>query len=188
MKMRIALLTVVTSALFLSAVAEAAYLIHLRNGGQFLTGLYWEEGSTVKFYTNDGMMGVEKSAVWKIEKTRDHVVYGDSTDDGTDAGTPEHALPQAKPPGETEKHETAETAVKAGEAKADIQEYRDKKAQLKVELDEWVEKMRDATRLKDSAAKEKARIEMRKVAAQIYNLTDEVKAKNKGKLPEGWWD
>jgi hypothetical protein len=29
---------------------------------------------------------------------------------------------------------------------------------------------------------------MRKTSAQIYNLTDEVTKKNKGKLPEGWWE
>ncbi len=35
---------------------------------------------------------------------------------------------------------------------------------------------------------EKAKEEMRKTSAQIYNLTDEVTKKNKGKLPDGWWE
>jgi hypothetical protein len=29
---------------------------------------------------------------------------------------------------------------------------------------------------------------MTKISTKIYDLTDELKEKNNGKLPEGWWE
>jgi hypothetical protein len=44
-------------------------LIQLKNGGQFLTPRYWEEGDEIKFYLNGQVMGIERDAVMKIEKS-----------------------------------------------------------------------------------------------------------------------
>ena len=56
------------------------------------------------------------------------------------------------------------------------------------ELDGLLEKLREATDRKDNKAKEKIKEEIRAKSGQIYKLTDEVTEKNKGKLPEGWWE
>jgi hypothetical protein len=46
---------------------DAAYLIKLRNGNEYVTNRYWNEGTQVLFDTYGGTFGVEKSFVHKIE-------------------------------------------------------------------------------------------------------------------------
>jgi len=55
---------------------------------------------------------------------------------------------------------------------------------LKVTLD----RLREATKNKDSKAKKKARDEVKKISAKMYALTAELIKKNNGKMPEGWWE
>ena len=71
--------------------------------------------------------------------------------------------------------------------KVNIQDHKKKKDQMTVELERLIEKVKEANRMKDNKAKEKAQEEMRKASGQIYKLTDEATGKNEGKLPEGWW-
>lgn len=125
-------------------------------------------------------MGIEKNFVRKIEKL--------PADPYRDAyiRTPEPPLPQAKPAPET----AAKGEKEAGEekGKVNIQDHKKKKDQMTVELEGLIEKVKEANRMKDNEAKEKAQEEMRKVSGQIYKLTDEATEKNEGKLPEGWWE
>jgi len=51
------------------AGADAAYVIKLKNGNEYVTTRYWNEGRQICFDTYDGIFGVEKSFVIKIEKT-----------------------------------------------------------------------------------------------------------------------
>lgn len=53
----------------LPAVSDASYIIHLKNGGRFLTPQYWEENNYVNFYVVGGTMGIEKNSVRKIERS-----------------------------------------------------------------------------------------------------------------------
>ena len=41
----------------------------LKNGGQFVTSKYWEEGDEIKFYLGGEIMGIEKGAVLDIKKS-----------------------------------------------------------------------------------------------------------------------
>jgi len=50
-------------------VADAAYMIKLKNGNEFVTSRYWHEGKQVLFETYDGIFGVDKAFVSKVEKT-----------------------------------------------------------------------------------------------------------------------
>jgi hypothetical protein len=50
-------------------VANAAYVIKLKNGNEYVTGRYWREGAQVLFDTYGGVFGVDRSFVLKIEKT-----------------------------------------------------------------------------------------------------------------------
>src|SRR5687768_17071809 len=50
-------------------VADAAYLIKLKNGNEYVTSRYWHDGGQVMFDTYDGVFGIAKSFVSKIEKT-----------------------------------------------------------------------------------------------------------------------
>src|SRR5919106_321905 len=51
------------------SVADAAYVIKLKNGNEYVTTRYWQEGRQLLFDTYDGVFGVEKAFVTKIEKT-----------------------------------------------------------------------------------------------------------------------
>jgi hypothetical protein len=48
---------------------DAAYVIKLKNGNEYVTTRYWREGKQVLFDTYDGVFGIENSFVTKIEKT-----------------------------------------------------------------------------------------------------------------------
>lgn len=48
------------------AISQAAYLIHLKNGGRFLTPRCWEEEGELKFYILEGVAGIEKALVDRI--------------------------------------------------------------------------------------------------------------------------
>jgi hypothetical protein len=50
-------------------VADAAYVIKLKNGNEYVTTRYWQEGRQLLFDTYGGVFGVEKAFVTKIEKT-----------------------------------------------------------------------------------------------------------------------
>lgn len=49
--------------------AEAAYVIKLKNGNEFVTARYWHEGGQVMFDTYGGVFGVDKAFVVKIEQS-----------------------------------------------------------------------------------------------------------------------
>ena len=49
--------------------ANATYVIRLKNGNEYLTTRYWQEGSQILFDTYGGIFGVDRAFVGKIEKT-----------------------------------------------------------------------------------------------------------------------
>ncbi len=51
----------------LPLVAEASYLIKLKNGNEFITTRYWQEGKQVLFDTYGGVFGVDRGFVTSIE-------------------------------------------------------------------------------------------------------------------------
>jgi len=50
-------------------VVDAAYIIRLKNGNEYTTGRYWQEGTQVLFDTYGGVFGVDKAFILKIEKS-----------------------------------------------------------------------------------------------------------------------
>jgi hypothetical protein len=52
-----------------TGLVEGAYIIRLKNGNEYVTSRYWQEGGQVLFDTYGGIFGIEKSFVTKIEKT-----------------------------------------------------------------------------------------------------------------------
>ncbi|MGH7809506.1 MAG: hypothetical protein ACREP5_04420, partial [Candidatus Binatia bacterium] len=51
------------------SVADAAYIIKLKNGNEYVTNRYWQDGTQVLFDTYGGVFGIDKMFVGKIEKT-----------------------------------------------------------------------------------------------------------------------
>jgi hypothetical protein len=50
-------------------VVDAAYVIKLRNGNEYVTTRYWQQGGQVLFDTDGGVFGVERTFVTRVEKT-----------------------------------------------------------------------------------------------------------------------
>lgn len=51
------------------AEVDAAYVIKLKNGNEYITARYWQSGSQVFFDTYGGTFGVERAFIAKIEQT-----------------------------------------------------------------------------------------------------------------------
>lgn len=47
----------------------ASYIIHLKNGGKFITNHYWTEGNQIMFYAQGGIAGIEKNFVKAIQQS-----------------------------------------------------------------------------------------------------------------------
>lgn len=64
-------LTIAILASYFGAIsaADAAFVIKLKNGNEFVTSRYWQDSKQVLFETYDGTFGVDKSFVSNVEKT-----------------------------------------------------------------------------------------------------------------------
>ena len=170
---------IVTIVFFIyPSICLSSYLIELKNGSTFTTYHYWAEGQQIKFYFRGGVVGVEKEFVKAIRES--DTAYKEEIDSKQDSVDPKSKINGKSGITTTEKKEKYGTV--------DLKYYIEKKIALTAELDESLERLREATRNKDPEAKNKARDEMREISAKIYDLTDELKEKNNGKLPEGWWE
>ena len=56
------LLTVIATAVFViyPSICFASYVIHLKDGREFVTDRYWEEGDQIKFERYGGVTGIQK--------------------------------------------------------------------------------------------------------------------------------
>jgi cell fate (sporulation/competence/biofilm development) regulator YlbF (YheA/YmcA/DUF963 family) len=50
-------------------VANASYVISLKNGNEYVTNRYWQVGTQILFDAEGGVFGIDKAFVIKIEKT-----------------------------------------------------------------------------------------------------------------------
>lgn len=51
-------------------LSHASYIIHLKDGGRFITEKYWEEDGQIIFFVSGGTMGIDKDNIKKIEKSK----------------------------------------------------------------------------------------------------------------------
>jgi hypothetical protein len=170
----------------------ASYHLHLKNGNELRTSHYWEEGDEIKFYVYGGVAGIQKGFVTRItmsnlnhkeyladkkedpEKSQSSSVFsGPKSQESPQIGTGEK---ESKTRGNTEKDELI-----------DFDYYKERKAVLKGKLEEALQRNREATARKDQQAKELTRKEYLEFSRQIIDLSDELKKKNKGVLPN-WWE
>lgn len=163
-------------SLLLPAVGDASYIIHLKNGGRFLTPQYWEENHVLKFYIVGGVMGIEKKTVKRIEKSA--IAVGEVFKGSTPEKLPAEAEPKAE----------KNLSPQKPSEKIDLKSYQDKMAKLKSDLNNTLTRIRKATANKDLGAKDEATAENRKISAEMWNLTNELEGKNNGKLPPDWWE
>jgi hypothetical protein len=87
----------------------------------------------------------------------------------------QHAPPQAEVPPEGGKLSTRE-----------LEAYGHKKEELKSQLDLAVERYREVSSAQSPEEKATLQREITAWSKQLFDLRDEVKQKNQGRLPEGW--
>lgn len=172
------ILLIATIAFFICpSICFSSYLIELNNGSTFITNHHWKEGRQIKFYCYGGVVGIEKEFVKAIRES--DMAYKEEIDSKQDGADPKSKINEKA---------VITTIEKKENGTVDLEYYKEKKTALTAELDESLERLREATRNKDPEAKNKARDEMREISTKIYDLTDELKEKNNGTLPEGWWE
>lgn len=69
--------------------ADAAFVIKLRNGNEFVTDRYWHEGKQIMFDAYGGVFGIDKAFVIKIEESDKPIKLI------TDLASPPEASPEA---------------------------------------------------------------------------------------------
>ncbi len=152
--------------------SHADYIIHLKHGGQFITPKYWAEDGQIHFFVRGGTMGIERGMVKAIEKS--------SIDDNHyQKSQPVKAIPQQTAP-------APDKTVKKGEP-VDLKAYQEKMAKLKTELNKTLTRIKKATAKDDTYAKDQATEENRRISAEMWQLTEELKEKNNGEVPADWW-
>jgi len=58
-----------TTCLGVIDLANAAYVNQIKNGNEYVTNRYWQDDKQVLFETYDGIFGVDKTFVSKVEKS-----------------------------------------------------------------------------------------------------------------------
>ena len=157
------ILLIIIPFIICPAVCFSSYLIELNNGSRFIIYHYWEKEGLIKFYYYGGIVGIPKDYILKISESEKEFI---------------EEIDSVKSVTEYEKNK---------DKKINFEYYKNKNLQLKAKLNEAIKRIREASKNKDLEAKNKAREEMRKISQQIYDLADELKEKNNGVLPDGWW-
>lgn len=156
-------------ALAWPGLSAASYRIELRNGRHVVTSQYWKQGSTIMFYTDGGVAGVAESAVLRIQ----------TVDDPTEPDLSRAAERKAV-------HNTNVQQERERTRALDLEAYRQKKEEMKAQIDMAIERYREASSTHNNEEKAKIQREITAWSKKIFDLTDEVKQMNHGRLPEGW--
>src|SRR5262245_13029857 len=162
------------------ALSTAAYLIQLRNGRSVVTSRYWQEEHIIRFETGGGVASVAERAGLHIQKIEEPPV----------AEPPAVAPPPAAPQPAAAEQPAAPTAEgqqdRGQMSQSTLEEYRQKKEEIRSQLKATLERYREAGNTPNAAAKAAIQQELTAWSQQLYDLTDEVKQMNQGRLPEGW--
>ena len=179
---------VAACVIVLPARGLAAYLIELKNGSQYVTSDYWEEGNQIKFNFSGGQIGFSKDSVLKITDT-DLPVKAEIVTPETPVTEAESA-PEAATPSEpgTEAEGAPEVAAPSEPAPPEIghEVYMARKRAILQQFKINDERIEQAVENEDREAEIAAVAEKKKTAEEYGALTKEIIEKNGGVLPE-WW-
>ena len=146
----------------LPAKGLASYLIELKNGSQYVTSDYWEEGNQIKFNFSGGQIGFSKDSILKITDT-DLPVKAEIV-------TPEPPSTEAEP---------APTEI-------DHEVYMARKRAILHQIKINEERFNQALENKDREAEQAAVEALKKTTEETNELIREIREENNGVLPD-WW-
>jgi hypothetical protein len=186
--MQIRLLWIIFIFLFFCPVnAYPAFIICLKNGGTFVTNHYWAAGNEIQFLVRNGAIGIQKDSIKSIRKIDDINIIDTVADkDTTDKKNKDiPAIEDIRKDAKIDRQQAA-TVDKTLQEPV-LASLKEKKMALTRQLNEALERVRQATGNRKPEEKEKAMLEVREISKEIYDLTDDVRKRNNGVLPEDWW-
>ncbi|MCF8104749.1 MAG: hypothetical protein K9K64_04655 [Desulfohalobiaceae bacterium] len=155
-----------------------SFIIHLKNGREFVTNQYWEEGDQVKFFRYGGEVGVARDLISGIEEEKGVLLKERETE------WPADSLPQDEPPADGPAREAANATTAATPDKAGVMQ---EKKRLVQERGRLVSAFRQAKTAGKKEEKDRYWQELLDVQESISGLRKQVLENNQGKLP-GWWN
>jgi hypothetical protein len=188
------LLTHVAVVVFLAfpTACLGGYMIHLKDGTQFLTDRYFEEGDLIKFERYGGLIGIKKDRIREIQETEnspEEKIIGDQTETTmTNDKTGKQEPPQEKEGQGIQQEDVADKndvkkdpiIMKRFKALEEKYEFRNNMAvNLLIELKNELTALRDT--IISSYAEEEYQEEIRKIADMRFFLTDMILRKSRNK-------
>lgn len=170
-----------TILFLIPSTGYGSYRILLNNGSEFITERYRESEGQIVFDHEGDTIALPRSMVKIVDESGLPVPVAPKSGK-SDA----NSLAQEEP--RSAGKEPVPHENKAGDEEAfDLQAYKKQNEELKANLKAALGQLKASSRRRDEAGKERARIELREVSRRIYDLTDELKHKSGGNLPEDWW-
>jgi hypothetical protein len=194
-------------------VVSAAYIIHLKDGRDFVTGQYSEEGDQIKFERYGGLIGIRIDLVREIEAIPDPpekkeipAVEPEVPAIGPETGNKEKAG-EGTAKAEVPKEEGADREKKAmgreqkipvavseeekkkaeQEKAAEIEMFLEEKRQLMWDIKNATSAFKEAKARNDGEKKNQYWNALLSLQNKLRKLRERVMTKHEGKLP-AWWD
>jgi len=176
-------LTAIIFAFGLSSAAWAEYVIQLKNGRTLSVSNFWEEKGVVKFYWQDGIVGLSKKDVISIKARKqddpDKISYVSqpalNSNQGKETPVSAETLEQAQ-------DKKAPDPV-APKEKVNVELYEKQKALYTEEYEKAHQRYLEATSRHDAEAKKKAWEEFTHFARQVSIVDEELRKMNEGGIP-----
>ncbi|MBC8418610.1 MAG: hypothetical protein H8E10_08465 [Desulfobacterales bacterium] len=185
------LLTAIAAAVFLvcPSLCFSSYIIHLKDGREFATDRYYEEGDQIKFKRYGGVIGIQKDLVREIEVIEE----AEDIPEKEEAAKPETPVKTDVPAaeGETGKQRASKDAAKGEATKqngADGQEKGKEKDQVKEQktaeegAEEGKKNLIDKYTKEFNLINEKFKDVQMMTKEDLYKLVDELSTFRKGVL------
>lgn len=207
-------LTAIAMAGFLACpcVVYAAYIIHLKDGRDFITEQYSEEGDQIKFERYGGLIGIRKDLIREIEEIekrpprKKKVVAAEKppsieAETGNKENPGEGAAKTETPKaggGDREKKAkgreqkipatvSEEEKKKAEQEKAiEIEMLLEEKRQIMGQMEIIAAGLKDAQEKNNKTDKRQWLIERTKLLKTLFELENSVRSAHDGELPD-WW-
>jgi hypothetical protein len=209
------LLTAIATAVFViyPSICFASYIIHLKDGREFTTDRYWEEGEQIKFKRYGGIIGIRKKLVRGIEEIKDlpkekmEQVKPETPAAEMETGKREatgDAAKVEKPegPGAAERAKSTERVKEQQKSEGVLEEEKKKKEQeeaakaeaflaekrrISDELKRVYSAFNDAKAREDKKARDEHFSKIKSLRTKLTELERKVSADYGGELP-AWWN
>jgi hypothetical protein len=176
-------LTAILFAFGLSSAAFAEYVIQLKNGRILAVSNFWEEKGIVKFYWQEGLVGLSKKDIVSIKAKKpddpDKISY--VTQPALNSEQGKETLGSAEMQERTQDKKAPDPV--APREKTRLEVYEKQKALYMEEYEKAHQRYLEATSRHDAEAKKKAWEEFTQFARQVSIVDEELKKMNEGGIP-----